>query len=106
VSASIRFASDADAQSLLRLAALDSQRPLSGRSLIAELDGEPVAAVSIADRRALADPFRPTADAVLQLRVRAAAVLATGNTSVLPRLGEALAVMSPSSRRQLQRVWA
>ena len=68
----IRTARDLDAWALERLAALDSQRPLTGDVLLAEADGKPVAAVALADDRATADPFVPTTAAVALLRTRAA----------------------------------
>ena len=68
----LRPARPADAGALLRLAELDSSRPLHGDVLLAETDGTPVAAVSLADGRATADPFRHTAEAVTLLRTRAA----------------------------------
>src|SRR4051812_14659487 len=61
----------ADDWALARLAALDSARPLTGDVLLAEADGRPVAAVSVADGRAVADPFQPSADTVAVLRIRA-----------------------------------
>ena len=69
----IRFALPADAAALRELALLDSApRPLGGDVLLAECDGALVAALSVEDGRAVADPFRPTADVVALLRVRAA----------------------------------
>jgi hypothetical protein len=70
----IRLADDEDAIGLRRLAELDSQRPLGGRVLIGEIDGTPVAAVSLADGRVVADPFRNTVALVAYLRVRAQAL--------------------------------
>jgi hypothetical protein len=67
----IRHATDADDVALARLASLDSQPRLEGSILMGELNGEPVAALSLADDRAIADPFRPTADLVATMRVRA-----------------------------------
>ncbi|MFL5863389.1 MAG: hypothetical protein ACJ780_21885 [Solirubrobacteraceae bacterium] len=63
-----------DEQSLIRLATLDSARcappaPL----LVAEVDGELSAALSLRDGSAIADPFRPTAEIVALLRAHAAA---------------------------------
>lgn len=60
----------ADAKALLRLAALDSARPLTGETLVAEQAGSLVAAVSLSDGTVIADPFRPTAGIVELLRVR------------------------------------
>jgi|ERR1700716_1194032 hypothetical protein len=67
----IRRAAQADRPSLARLAALDSARPLRGEALIAFVDGEPWAALSLDDGRTVADPFRQSASAVELLRVRA-----------------------------------
>ena len=68
----IRRATAADAPALERLAALDSARAPQGDVLLAEVGGEPRAAVAIATGAAVADPFRPTADIVALLRLRAA----------------------------------
>ena len=67
----IRRASGTDAEKLSRLAALDSSRAPRGTVLLAELDGEPVAALSVDDGHAVADPFRRSADALALLRARA-----------------------------------
>ena len=64
----IRRATAADRAALRRLAMLDSARPLVGDLLIAEVGGEPQAAIEIATGVAVADPFRPTAHLVQQLR--------------------------------------
>ena len=71
----IRFAYPDDEVALRRLAAYDSQRPLSGRVLVAEVTGEIWAAVTLDDgRRAIADPFRKTAALVSLLQQHAAGV--------------------------------
>lgn len=57
-----------DAAALARLAELEEAAPLRGDALIAECAGEPVAAMALADGRAVADIFRPTATAVRMLR--------------------------------------
>ena len=63
-------------EELERLAAL-SERPLhEGDWLVADLDGVPVAAVSIDDGTTVYDPFRPTSQAVSLLRLRRKQVLA------------------------------
>ena len=54
-----------------RLAELDDSQPLQGQVLLALVDGEPVAAVSLGDGRVVANPFRPTADTVSVLSLRA-----------------------------------
>jgi hypothetical protein len=68
----IRRTTPGDADALRRLAALDSRRPLSGDALVAVVDGELHAAVSLTGGDAIADPFKPTADLVAMLEMRAA----------------------------------
>jgi hypothetical protein len=69
----VRPARYSDYDALERLAALDSARPLAGgQVLVAEVDGRLIAAVSLHDGRAVADPFERSADAVEILRVHAA----------------------------------
>ena len=68
----IRLATGSDRPALERLAALDSAAPLTGHVLIAEVNGEPQAAIDTATGATTADPFRPTAQAVGLLRTRAA----------------------------------
>jgi hypothetical protein len=72
----IRRATEDDAPALRRLAALDSRPPLAGPALIGEIDGAPAAALSLADGRLVADPFRPTAGLAVHLRLRAQGLLA------------------------------
>ena len=60
-----------DEATLRRLAALDSSRPLRGRALVAEVDGNAVAAIGLDDQRVVADPFVKTAEVVELLKVRA-----------------------------------
>jgi hypothetical protein len=67
----IRFAYPDDAIALRRLAALDSQPVLDGPMLLAEVAGELWAAVALTgEPRAIADPFRPTAELVALLHGR------------------------------------
>ncbi len=66
----IRRATLDDASRLLRLAALDSANPPRPPALVAESDGELLAAISLRDGRSIAHPFQPTADLVTLLRVR------------------------------------
>ena len=88
----IRQSTEADEAALHRLAELDSQRPLSGSSLVAEIGGDPAAAISLADGRVIADPFRHTAVARQILRVRVGAMTAHSQTPSLPdRIRRALA---------------
>jgi hypothetical protein len=67
----IRPAGAADRRALARLAALDDAEPVTGDVLMAFADGHPVAAMSTADGRVVADPFRHTAHVVDLLRFRA-----------------------------------
>jgi hypothetical protein len=67
----LRSATDADTPTLLRLARLDSSRPLRGTVILAEDDGEIVAATAVEDGATIANPFRATAPIVALLRVRA-----------------------------------
>src|SRR5581483_3828948 len=68
----IRLTGPEDARALHRLAALDSAHVPSGWMLLAEVGDEPWAAVEVRTGAAIADPFRPTADVVELLRMRAA----------------------------------
>jgi hypothetical protein len=68
----IRSARATDAGALARLAELDSRPLPAGDLLVAESDGELVAALSLATGERVADPFRRTADAVALLQARAA----------------------------------
>jgi hypothetical protein len=67
----IRQARHTDAAALERLAALDSSRAPGGDVLLAEVGDELWAAFSLEDGHAIADPLRPSADAVLMLGQRA-----------------------------------
>ena len=80
----IRAARGSDGDRLAQLAHLDSQRPLAGEILVAEQGGELVAALG-ADR-AIADPFRPTADLVALLRVRSGGAAAPSQRRGLARI--------------------
>jgi hypothetical protein len=68
----IRHAAAEDMDALRRLAALDSARALMGDVLVAESDGTVLAAYSVDEQRAIADPFVPTAQLVMLLQTRAA----------------------------------
>ena len=67
----LRQADVDDAGALRVLAELDEQPELSGGVLLALVDGEIVAAMSLGDGRVVANPFVATAGAVALLRVRA-----------------------------------
>lgn len=61
------------------LAALDDAPALDGHVLLALVDGDAVAALSLDDGRVVANPFVPTVEVVAVLRVRG------GQLSVTPR---------------------
>lgn len=68
----IRFARDGDYSELQRLYELESRWPVPElAALVAEVDGEMVAALPLDGSAAVADPFRPTAQVVEMLRFRA-----------------------------------
>ena len=67
----IRAAQASDGPVLTRLAALDSAPVPFGPVLLAEVDGEPKAALSLRDDRVIADPFARTAELVDLLRLHA-----------------------------------
>ena len=92
----IRLATEADADVLTDLARLDSQDPLEGSILIGELHGQPVAAISLADGRSVADPFRPTAHLIATMRVRARGLEAVEE---MPALRDRLIAGLPTSYR-------
>jgi hypothetical protein len=79
----IRTAGPRDADALKRLAALDSREPVAAPALIGMLEGEPAAALSLADGRLVADPFKPTGHLAAHLRLRAAGMRAAAGTPSL-----------------------
>jgi hypothetical protein len=66
----IRHASPADTPALASLAGLADRRAPAGPVLVAEADGEIIAAIGV-DGTVVSDPFRVTLDLVELLRVRA-----------------------------------
>jgi hypothetical protein len=88
----IRNAGAADAQALARLAELDSSPAPRGLVLLAEVAGEPWAAVSVDDLHAVADPFRPSGELVWLLLERARHLRRSrrGRAWALPRLRPAV----------------
>jgi len=63
----LRLARRDESAAVERLAELDSARAPEGRVLVAEVQGELWAALSLEDFHAVADPFRPTEELVLLL---------------------------------------
>ena len=70
-SVTLRFGAPADEQLLARLAALDSAEPPAQPVLLAEVDGQILAAVALSDGTVIADPFYRTAGLIELLRGRA-----------------------------------
>jgi len=62
---------------LERLAALSERTLKDGDWIVADVDGVPVAAVSVEDGTTVYDPFRPTSQALALLKLRRKQVLAT-----------------------------
>ena len=93
----IREATARDADSLLRLAVLDSQPRLHGRVLIGEMHGAPAAALSLADGRVVADPFLHTRELRAALHLRARTVRAAeGGASLHERIRAGIRVDRPA----------
>jgi hypothetical protein len=86
----LRMARPDDDADLVRLAALDSARPLAGPALIAEESPAIVAALCLTTGRAVADPFVPSLHLVELLRrhaaYRAASAAPPRRRRLLPRL--------------------
>ena len=67
----IRHSTSGDRAGVEELAELDGRPAPVGETLLAEVDGKLWAAVGVDDGAAVADPFRPTADVVWLLQIRA-----------------------------------
>jgi hypothetical protein len=74
LAASVRFAHPEEAGALQRLAQLDDAPELAGEILVATIDADVVAALSLDDGRVVANPFVLTSDAVELLRASATAL--------------------------------
>jgi hypothetical protein len=91
----IRFSYPDDETALQRLAALDSQPILAAPALVAEVGGELWAAVSLGgEPRAIADPFRPTAELVALLGERSQRLTRRGRDRSVARPIEPVTVPS------------
>jgi hypothetical protein len=66
----LRPSTAADQAEIVRLATIDSAEVPAGPLLLAEVDGELHAALTLADGRVIADPFVPTSALVELLRTR------------------------------------
>ena len=86
---SFHHAGPHDADTVGRLAQLDSARDLRGDVVIGLVDGWAVAAISLEDHRVVADPFVRTADVAEMLRAYALSAATSGarrpRLSIVPR---------------------
>ena len=92
----IRQARQADASALERLAQLDSSQVPVGDVLLAEVGEELWAALSLEDGHAIADPLRPSADAVLILAERSSQLHRVAAPPVARRPAAALCLTFPA----------
>jgi hypothetical protein len=83
----IRVARESDGAALEQLARLDSAVVPAGDVLVAEADGEIVAALAPASGERIADPFRRTAALLELLAVRAGSRRAAERRGLAERLG-------------------
>ena len=72
----MRIENDPQSDVLQRLSQLDSARPLQTPALVGHIDDQPVAALSLVDDRAVADPFVATGPSRIALRTRAESIRA------------------------------
>ena len=87
VAIGVRVAGPGDVGALERLAALDEEPMLEGDVLVAEVEGVLWAALDLASKRCVADPFVASADAVELLRVRARQVQKERRSLLTPGSG-------------------
>lgn len=69
----------ADGESVRRLARLSEAEPPEGAVVLAEICGDPVAAVGITDGRAVSDPARSTPALLRHLRLNSVQVRVIGS---------------------------
>ena len=81
----IRHSEGHDLSALRRLAELDSAPPPVGAHLVAEEDGALRAALPLSGGRAIADPFRRTAELVALLELRCAQLRSSPAASAIGR---------------------
>lgn len=96
----IRYALAQDDAALRRLATLDSAPVPEAPLLVAEVEGDLHAALSLWDGRSIADPFRPTAALVELLVVRAAQLQSASAAQLQVRRPASLLVAAPEPGEQ------
>lgn len=82
----IRMATNADASAIARIAGRDSAAAPMGDVLVAAVDGDVRAALSLTDAAVIADPFHRTAELVEMLRIRAGASAASPGARAIHRI--------------------
>lgn len=100
VALTIRYAFPDDEASLRRLAVLDSAFLPAAPMLVAEVDGELRAALSLSTGEAIADPFHPSTSLLELLRARAEQLTGEDRGRGRQR-GRILPQLTPGIRRQL-----
>lgn len=105
----IRGARSTDESALIRLAGRDTRPLPRGEVIVAELDGELVAARSLTDGLAIADPFRPTGQLAELLAGAARSTISDDlghemRSAERGRRGHALGVADRLARRPRARV--
>jgi hypothetical protein len=81
----IRTATADDDEALTGLALIDRRRHPRDRALLAESDGDVVAAISLSSGAVFADPANPDAEAINSLRFRRYQILRQGGDVGLAR---------------------
>jgi hypothetical protein len=95
-SVTIRFAHAHDSAVLAALAQLDSAEPLILPALVAEVDDELRAALSLVNSGVIADPFHPTCELVDLLQIRARQFARRPRRSLFKRLRTPLPIARAS----------
>jgi hypothetical protein len=94
----IRIAGPSDSRTLAVLASLSSRSvPVAGRTLLAERDGIPVAAIALTSGSVLTDPLHPVPDAERLLKLTRYGILRQGGRSGAGR-GLVRRVRTPNHR--------
>ncbi len=87
VAVTIRYAFPDDDRPLERLATLDSAAAPPGPVLVAEVDGELRAALSLATGETIADPFHPSTALIELLQARAQQLMGAPRRRIAVRFG-------------------
>jgi hypothetical protein len=77
-SVAVRRARPEDEEAINRVAILDGRKAPAGQVLVAEADGQVIAALSVSDGTRAADPFSWTSDVMELMEMRAEQIAAAG----------------------------